>query len=77
MKDPRCIRIFTTSTAVEKAVKVLQHAHIEAYVTEDKFGTLTLTDLKMRPRFRLYIDKNDIDKAGKFLAGRLKQQKLQ
>lgn len=76
MNNPRCIRIFNSKEAAEKAVAVMKTAKIEAYFTEDKFGRLTLEDLGMRPRFRLYIDKHDIEKAGKFLAGKLKEKKL-
>lgn len=77
MNNPRCIRIFNSSFAAQKAVRVLKEVKIASYFTEDKFGTLTLADLGMKSRFRLYIDKKDIEKAGKFLALRLKQKKLE
>ncbi len=76
MNNPRCIRIFPTRYGAEKAVKVLKYAKIDAFVKEDKFGDLTLAELGIKPRFRLYIDKSDITKAGKFLAVKFKEKKL-
>ncbi|HYT36638.1 MAG TPA: hypothetical protein VEL49_05605 [Ktedonobacteraceae bacterium] len=41
-------------------------------IKEDKFGRLTLLELGIQPRFRLYIQQEDIRKAASFLAKKLK-----
>jgi len=77
VNNPRCIRIFPNRYAAEKAVAVLKTAKIASFVTEDKFGDLTLEELDIKPRFRLYIDKNDIRKAGVFLAKKLQEKNFE
>jgi hypothetical protein len=73
MNNPRCIRIFNLKEKAEYAQDVLKDAGIESFITEDSFGTMRLKDLNMQSRYRLYIDKDDIKKAGQFLAKKLKQ----
>jgi hypothetical protein len=73
MIEPRCIRIFQSYKAAKHAKDTLAEAGIPSSIREDRFGTLTLKDLGMRSRFRLYIQKDDIDKAGEFLAKKLKK----
>ena len=77
MNNPRCIRIFPNRNAVEKAVAVLKSAKITSYIKEDTFGDLTLEELNIRPRYRLYIDKSDIRKAGIFLAKKLREKNFE
>lgn len=71
VRDPRCIRIFNDRRSVSSAVMLLKNAGFEAYSTEDKFGNLTLKMLHMRPRYRLYVQMQDIEKIGEFLSGKL------
>lgn len=71
MLNPRCVRIFFNKTDAEYAKHILEKAHITAKITEDKFGTLRLPDLGMLPRYRLYIDELDINRAGQYLANKL------
>lgn len=68
MDSMRCIRIFKTLDAAKQASETLKEANIKSLIKEDRFGKLTLEDLGMTPRFRLYIDRNDITKAAEFLA---------
>ncbi|MBI4080377.1 MAG: hypothetical protein HY430_01250 [Candidatus Levybacteria bacterium] len=75
IRAPRCIRIFKTRDEANEAKKILKTAGVESYITEDRFGELTLADLGMESRFRLYIDMQDIPKAARFLAKKLKQHK--
>lgn len=76
MINPRCIRIFNSAVAAERAKQILQQAQIESYIKEDTFGSLTLEDLGMRPRFRLYIAMRDINKVAVFLGKKLKEKHL-
>ncbi len=76
MNNPRCIRIFNLKKDASHAIEVMKIAKIESYFTEDKFGKLTLMDLGMLPRFRFYIDKFNIEKAGEFLAEWLNEKKI-
>ena len=77
MKHKRCIRIFKTYESAKYAQDILATADIISDIKEDGFGTLTLKDLGMQSRFRLYIQKEDINKAGEFLAKKLKEKSIQ
>ena len=72
MNNPRCIRIFNDRKSVGRAVMILKNAGFEAYTTEDKFGNLTLRMLGMKPRFRLYVERDKIDEIGKYLAEKIR-----
>ncbi len=71
MNEPRCIRIFRTREQAELAQEILVKAGIPSKIKEDGFGTLTLKDLNMPSRFRLYIPKDEIGNAATFLAQKL------
>lgn len=77
MKRSRCIRIFHTKQAAQRAKMILELGGIEAKVREDGFGTLTLTDLGIRPRFRLYISQEDIEPAAELLRKKLSEKSLE
>lgn len=74
MIEPRCIRIFRTREQAELAQEVLKEAGISSRIKEDGFGKLTLKDLDMPSRFRLYIPKDEIDNAATFLAQKLSKK---
>ena len=73
MREPRCIRIFREYEAAEWAKSILAKGGIMSTIREDKFGKLTLQELGIQPRFRLYIQQEDIRKAASFLAKKLRQ----
>ncbi len=72
MNEPSCIRIFNDRKAATNAVMVLKNAGFEAYYKEDRFGELTLKTLGIRPRFRLYVERQEINNIAKFLGEQLK-----
>jgi len=72
MKEPRCIRYFSSYEKALKARDFIKSEGFNAEVTEDTFGTLTLDRLGMPLRFRLYVERGDIGKIAKILAGKLK-----
>ena len=76
LHQPRCIRIFKTEQDVVWAQKVLKNEGFPSDTSEDGFGTLKLKDLGMTSRFRLYVERDEIDKISKFLARKLKEKKL-
>lgn len=76
LQEPRCIRIFKTEAEVERAKKILQSAGYACRIREDGFGTLKLKDLGMTSRFRLYVERKDIDEIGTYLAKKMKEKKL-
>ena len=75
MNKPRCIRYFKAKEEAEIAKDILIEEGFEAYVTEDKFYDIALSELGMISRFRLYIDRSDIDSIAKVLEDRLKKIK--
>lgn len=53
------LRIFRTREEVERAQKVLEKGGFRSDISEDKFGTLTLNELNIPPRFRLLVSNED------------------
>lgn len=75
IRQPRCIRIFRTDKEAKEAKNILLDAGIESYITEDKFEKLTLADLGMQSRFRLFVEMRDIPKVAKHLAKLLREKR--
>ena len=73
MKEPRTIRYFSNEEKANNACKLLKDVGFECYVSEDKFGTITLDKLGFPLRFRLYVEREDIKKIAEFLAKRIKR----
>lgn len=75
MNEPRCIRYFKVKEKAEIARDILINEGFEAYVTEDKFYDIALSELGMISRFRLYVDRKDINPIAKVLEEKLKKIK--
>lgn len=73
MEEPRCIRYFNNLNKAEFARDTLIKEGFEAYITEDKFGILTLDKLGFPLRFRLYVERRDIKKIAEVLAKKLRK----
>lgn len=73
MNEPRCIRIFYDRADAYKACAVITDAGFKAYVTEDRFGAFPLPHYGMLERFRLYVDRDDINKVALVLSKKLKK----
>lgn len=73
MKEPRCIRYFKTLDKAELARDILIEEGFEAYVTEDKFYDIALKDLGMISRFRLYVERDEIEPIAKLLLAKMKK----
>lgn len=71
MKEPVHIRIFDTKEEAERACEIVKQGGFEAYVKEDMFGDLTLPEVRIPARFRLMVERTDIDNVALFLAGKL------
>lgn len=68
MNEPRAIRIFPTKEKAEQACKIIRDGGFECYVKEDKFGDLTLPEVRIPARFRLFVEREDIDRVAAYLA---------
>lgn len=73
MREPRCIRYFSSLEKAEMAKDLLRSEGFEAEVAEDKFGPITLDKLGFPLRFRLYVQREDINKIAKLLAKKIKK----
>ena len=71
ISESRCIRIFRTRKQAEIAQRLLEAEGFSCYVTEDGFEELTLEELNIPPRFRLYVAMQDVKRIAKFLSGKL------
>ncbi len=74
MKGPRCIRIFYSQKASTNAKKILEEGGFKVFVKEDKFAGFPLSKFHMFRRFRLYVQEEDINKVGEYLAKKLKKE---
>lgn len=69
MREPRAIRIFDTREEAEKACAVVKAGGFESYVSEDKFGDLTLPEVRIPARFRVLVERTEIYKVARYLEG--------
>lgn len=75
MRESRAIRIFDTKEEADRACEILKSGGFECYVKEDMFGDLTLPEVRIPARFRLFVERGDIEKVGIYLSrelGRIK-----
>ena len=68
IRNPRLIRVFFSKMEAEHAKLLLRKARIAAEIQEDQFATLSLSRLGMRPRFRLFIDRDNLSLAASYFA---------
>ena len=68
------IRIFRTRREAERAKKILEEGGISAQIHHDKFVDTPIEKYGVPPRFRLMIDKSDLNRAAEFLAKKLKKR---
>ena len=71
MREPRCIRYFSSLEKVTVARDLLIANGFEAEIKEDKFGTLTLDKFGLPLRFRLYVERDDIKPIAQLLTSKL------
>ena len=76
MVDPRAIRYFYNEESANKACEYLKGEGFDCYVKEDMFEKLTLDKVGMRRRFRLYVEREDINKIAEILAKKLRSQRI-
>lgn len=72
MREPRAIRYFFNKEIADRACKYLQDEGFECYIIEDMFEKLTLDKVGMLRRFRLYVERDDINKIAEILAKKLR-----
>ena len=72
MREPRAIRYFYNKEIADRACKYLDAEGFECYIKEDMFEELTLDKVGMRRRFRLYVERDDINKIAGILAKKLR-----
>ena len=72
MLEPRAIRYFYNEKIADSACEYLKKEGFDCYIKEDKFEELTLDKVGMKRRFRLYVERNDINKIAQLLARKLK-----
>lgn len=71
MNEPRAIRIFDNKEEADRACEIVKRGGFVCYVKEDKFGDLTLPEVRIPARFRLLVEKDDIEEIGIYLANKL------
>ena len=70
-----CVRIFKTREEAEWAKEVLKEGGFSTFISEDKFNNVPIQEFRVPARFRLNIADEDLNKAAKFLAQKLKNTK--
>lgn len=73
MIEPRCIRYFKTKESAQKACDLLIKEGFQAYIEEDKFKGVSLKDLGVAPRYRLYVEKAAIVSIARTLLRKMKK----
>ncbi len=76
MKEPRCIRYFSNREKAIMARDLIISEGFEAEIKEDKFGTMTLDNFGMPLRFRLYVERQNINRVAEILAEKLRRRRI-
>lgn len=76
MKEPRCIRYFSNREKAIMARDLIISEGFEAEIKEDKFGTMTLDKFGMPLRFRLYVERQNINRVAEILAEKLRRRRI-
>ena len=69
------IRSFRTRKEVEWAQRILRKGGFETTISEDKLFGIPIQRFCVPARFRLMIERKDLEKAAQFLAEKLKRNK--
>ena len=69
------IRIFRTRREAEIAKAILEGGGIYASISEDKFEGVPIQEFNVPARFRLEVPQEDIPRAAKYLASKLKKRR--
>lgn len=75
MREPRAIRYFYNKEIADRACRYLQNEGFECYIKEDMFEKLTLDKVGMQGRFRLYVERDDINKIAEILSKKLRSRR--
>ena len=73
MHEPRCIRYFSEKKKAFLARDLLNSKGFDAEVMENNIGPFTLDRFGMPLRFRLYVERKDINKIAQILAMQLRK----
>ena len=68
------IRIFRTRREVELAQEALKEGGFKTTISEDKLFGIPIQRFGVPARFRLMIERKDLEKAAEFLAKKLKKR---
>ncbi len=73
MREPRCIRYFSSKEQAIASRDLLLQEGYDARVEEQKIGSVTVDKNGYPLKFKLYVGRDDIHKIAKLLAGKLKK----
>lgn len=73
MREPRCIRYFSSKEQAVAACDLLSQEGYDARVDEQKIGSVTVDKNGYPLKFKLYVERDDINKIAKLLAEKLKR----
>ncbi len=68
------IRIFRTRKEAEQAQEILKKGGFNTIISEDKLFGIPIQRFGVPARFRLMIERRDLEKAAVFLAKKLKKR---
>ena len=75
MNEPRAILYFYSEEIANKACNFLKNEGFDCHIKEDMFEELTLDKVGMKRRFRLYVERNDINRIAEILARKMKPKR--
>ncbi len=73
MREPRCIRYFSNKERAVSACDLLLREGFDAHIKEQTIGSVTIDKDGLPLKYRLYVERDDINKIAKLLATRLKK----
>jgi hypothetical protein len=76
MREPRCIRYFNSKEVAVAACKLLQEEGFECEVKEQKIGSVTIDRYGLPLKYKLYVERSEINKIAKILAEKIGESRL-
>lgn len=73
MREPRCVRYFSSRDHAVSACELLIQNGFEAEMKEQKIGSVTVDRNGYPLKFKLFVERDDINKIAKLLAEKLKR----
>jgi hypothetical protein len=76
VNEPRCIRYFNSKEGAAVACTLLREEGFECEMKEQKIGSVTIDKYGLPLKYKLYVERGEINKIAKILAEKMSESRL-